>query len=92
MTGFSDPYCMLGIIPGSRIEEMDRNIREQESNPKDSPSKAKTILRKFSGSLRDRLKGSSKDGNTHVIPAKFIQSTKFIANSLNPVWNEKFKL
>lgn len=68
---------------------MDRNIQEQDT--KDT-SKAKTILRKFSGSLRDRLKGSSKDGPSHVIPAKFIQSTKVIANSLNPLWNENFKL
>lgn len=80
---------MLGIIPGSRIAELERNTQDQETK---DPSKAKSIFRKFSGSLRDRLKGSSKDNPTPVIPAKFIQSTKFITNTLNPEWHEKFKL
>ncbi|KAF6032338.1 hypothetical protein EB796_009359 [Bugula neritina] len=84
---FSDPYCMLGIIPGSRAAEL--SIASEDQSNKDS--KSKSLLRKLSGSLRDKIKTNSKDKPTHIIPAKFIQSTKVISNSLNPVWEEKFK-
>lgn len=86
LVGFSDPYCMLGIIPGSRASEI-----LLDEDHKDG--KEKTLLRKFSASLRDSIRGkSSKDKPKHVIPAKYIQSTKVIPNSLNPTWQEKFKL
>jgi len=79
---------MLGIIPGSRAAEL--SIASEDQSNKDS--KSKSLLRKLSGSLRDKIKTNSKDKPTHIIPAKFIQSTKVISNSLNPVWEEKFKL
>ena len=86
---------MLGIIPGSRLAELCLTNGEEVSAPsaaKDTKNKAKSMLRKFSGSLRDKIKTGPREKAQHIIPAKFIRSTKFISKNLNPVWNERFKL
>ena len=96
VVGFSDPYCMLGIIPGSRIAELHlsngEDLTSTTSSKDNKANKAKSMLRKFSGSLRDKIRAGPREKPQHIIPAKFIRSTKFIPNSLNPVWNERFKL
>lgn len=78
---------MLGVVPGSRAAEI---LLDDDGNGKEG--KDKTLLRKFSASLRDSFKKSHKGKPKRIIPAKYIQSTKVVSNSLNPVWNEKFKL
>jgi len=85
LAGFSDPYCMLGVIPGSRLAEL--SVTADGEEPKDE----KTLLRRLSSSLKRGMR-NKKDKTKHIIPAKFIQSTKVIENSLNPTWNERFKL
>ncbi|XP_067937047.1 BAI1-associated protein 3-like [Watersipora subatra] len=92
--GFSDPYCMLGIIPGSRLIELSLTNQDAASDPSSkefSKSKSKSMLRKFSGSLRDKIRMGPREKPQHIIPAKFIRSTKFIPHNLNPVWNERFR-
>lgn len=91
LLGFSDPYCMLGIMPEGRLQSMDGNTEgsslgssdEENSNrarDRDKGGFRKFSMRKKSAALRDML------------PAKYIQTTRVIPNSLNPIWNDKFRL
>ncbi|XP_045213590.2 BAI1-associated protein 3-like isoform X3 [Mercenaria mercenaria] len=87
--GFSDPYCMLGIMPGHRIESLEgteggsMGSSDEEnsgrSREKDKGNFRKFSLKKKSAALRD------------LLPAKYIQTTRVIPNTLNPVWNDKFR-
>ncbi|XP_033744420.1 BAI1-associated protein 3-like isoform X1 [Pecten maximus] len=83
--GFSDPYCMLGIWPG-RLQDGD--VFSDEDEQTKSKEKKGSITRKLSmpGSKKKRDK-SARD----VIPAKYIRSTNVVQNTLNPVWNERFR-
>lgn len=90
ISGFSDPYCMLGIMPGRRMEHegsteggsMGSSDEENSSRPREKEKRGlrKFSLRKKSTALRD------------LLPAKYIQTTSVIPNTLNPVWNDKFRL
>lgn len=91
VAGFSDPYCMLGILPGSRMQQeaiesgtgsMGSSDEEnQRPRDKDKGFKKFSIKRKEkSAAIRDQL------------PAKYIQTTSVKPNTLNPVWNDKFRL
>lgn len=89
-SGFSDPYCMLGIMPGRRLQSMDGSSEGGSLGSSDEETTNRS---------RDRDKGfrkfSLKKKSTAVrdmLPAKYIQTTSVIPNSLNPVWNEKFRL
>lgn len=86
LAGFSDPYCMLGIWPGRLADGAD--VFSDEDEQAKSKEK-KGSIRKLSmpGSKKKRDK-SARD----VIPAKYIRSTDVVPNSLNPVWNERFRL
>ena len=64
-TGFSDPYCMLGIVPISMLKPFAQRFAM------------------FEGKI-----ATAAD----VIPAKFIKSTSVKFNTLQPIWNEKFRL
>ena len=88
ISGFSDPYCMLGIMPARRVESMDgteggslgSSDEENSGRYKEKRGLRKFSLRKKSAALRD------------LLPAKYIQTTRVIPNTLNPVWNDKFRL
>lgn len=62
--GFSDPYCMLGIVPISMLKPFAQRFAM------------------FEGKIATA---------TDVIPAKFIKSTSVKFNTLQPIWNEKFR-
>ena len=120
--GFSDPYCMLGIMPGSKtmfkISDSDgengeelktrQKISEKKGGVSRNSSKAEatqktSFLKRFSSFRRSGKSkpaaplvhnaSSSKLGNNKSkIPAKYIQATTVKKATLNPVWNEKFRL
>ncbi|XP_064617037.1 BAI1-associated protein 3-like [Liolophura sinensis] len=87
--GFSDPYCMLGIMPGKVPEDAMNAISSDEDSAKSKEKEKKGPLKKFSQSLK------KKKDKTHAVrdmlPAKLIKTTSVKNNTLNPVWNEKFR-
>ncbi|KAJ8319416.1 hypothetical protein KUTeg_004507 [Tegillarca granosa] len=87
--GYSDPYCMVGIIPG-RLADQDLSniVFSDDEEPKPKEKEKKSGLRKFSTSLRKKKDPTVKD----LLPAKYIRTTIVQPNTLNPVWNEKFRL
>ncbi|XP_041363362.1 BAI1-associated protein 3-like [Gigantopelta aegis] len=94
--GFSDPYCMLGIMPG-RPPDLDQNAMfssDEESNKKDKDKKDKDKkdrgLRRLSTSLR-RSKRDKNYAVKELLPARLIRTTSVKPNTLNPEWNEKFR-
>ncbi len=119
--GFSDPYCMLGIVPGDsgRISELKNFDSDSlESNQKDISkqnsikkvginrysSKAEighksSFIKRFSSFRRSENKThvlpltqiSAKSNNVQL-PAKYIKATTVKKATLNPEWNEKFRL
>lgn len=82
--GFSDPYCMCGIVPGRLINE-DGSDQGVFSDEEDHGEKKKSG-RKFS------LTGKKKDKSVrNLLPARLIKTTFVVPNSVNPEWNEKFR-
>ena len=83
---------MLGIMPG-KPPDLDQNATfssDEESNKKDKDRKDRG-LRRLSTSLRR----SKKDKNYAVkelLPARLIRTTSVKPKTLNPEWNEKFRL
>lgn len=130
--GFSDPYCMLGIVPGNRKTPIDEqndtvthslcklptvqnfNINQplqsaQPSNQKSSLIKRFSSFRRSEKSHPPQSLNFAKDSNlnknkstpnsnlkltgvSEKLPAKYIQATNVKKATLNPVWNESFRL
>jgi BAI1-associated protein 3 len=92
LAGFSDPYCMLGILPGARVIK-DRLQESHSSYSSDEEAakggKKESALKKFSQSFK---KKKDKTTARDMIPAKYIKCTSVKPNTLNPVWNERFTL
>ncbi|XP_042902243.1 BAI1-associated protein 3 isoform X2 [Parasteatoda tepidariorum] len=89
--GFSDPYCMLGIQPANTLER--RNSSDDEfgtGSIKGSPRR-QGGLKKLGASLKrkDRIRSNSI---SETLPAKFIRTTSVKPQTLNPRWNEQFRL
>ncbi|ELU07462.1 hypothetical protein CAPTEDRAFT_226475 [Capitella teleta] len=89
--GFSDPYCMLGILPGSRVAK-DRLLDSNQSSYSSDEDAVKggrkeSALKKFSQSFKKKKDKTARE----LIPARFIKSTSVKPKTLNPLWNEKFK-
>lgn len=86
--GFSDPYCMLGIMPG-RLLDQDLSsavLSDEEDHHRKEEKKRGGSLRKFS------LTKKKKDKTVkELIPAKLIKTTDVKPNTVNPVWEEKFR-
>jgi len=80
LSGFSDPYCMLGIVSSAA----QRDAGDIEGDRSGAGMK-------WSGA---GIKSSGAGIKTAVdrIPARFIKTTSVKENTLNPVWNEKFCL
>ncbi|XP_070579273.1 BAI1-associated protein 3-like [Ptychodera flava] len=83
--GYSDPYCMLGIMPGAGFDGIADSDEEKEDKPK------KKMSLKHRGSKKDKQKNKSTSVRDQL-PAKFIKVTEVKRETLNPVWNEKFQL
>ncbi|XP_063444013.1 BAI1-associated protein 3-like isoform X1 [Mytilus trossulus] len=82
--GFSDPYCMGGIVPGRRLNEneSDQGVFSDE----DEHLERRKSGRKFS------LTGKKKDRSArNLVPARLIRTTHVVPNTVNPEWNEKFR-
>lgn len=103
ITGFSDPYCMLGIQPAGAppvspqpMPTTPRTLSDVGfDNNTDSPSHDK--LRKHSFRLSFKRKDGSarreqRDSLGGPVPAKFIRATSIKPHTLCPKWMEKFKL
>ncbi|KAL1417597.1 hypothetical protein MTO96_006151 [Rhipicephalus appendiculatus] len=105
--GYSDPYCMLGIQPCSNSDPQRRRRRsssatsgcgsdEEPPSGGRSPAGSATgsprrSLRKLGASFKKREpRSGSLEGAT--VPAKFIRTTTVKPATLNPRWNERFRL
>ncbi|KAG8196992.1 hypothetical protein JTE90_013136 [Oedothorax gibbosus] len=95
--GFSDPYCMLGIQPANTLERRNSSDDEFGSGSSGSggkggsPGGGRRGLKKLGASLkrRDRIRSNSI---SETLPAKFIRTTSVKPQTLNPRWNEQFRL
>ncbi|XP_064637155.1 BAI1-associated protein 3-like isoform X4 [Lineus longissimus] len=90
--GFSDPYCMLGIMPGRKASAARLDINEGGTYSSDEelkPKEKRSALKKFSQSIKRKKEKHTvvKD----ILPAKYIKSTTVQPCTLNPNWNEKFR-
>ena len=86
--GFSDPYCMCGIVPGRRLDEnaSDQGVFSDEDEHESRERKKSTSGRKFSLSRK-------KDKSArNMVPARLIKASNVCHNTINPEWNEKFRL
>ncbi|XP_077489967.1 BAI1-associated protein 3-like isoform X9 [Amblyomma americanum] len=105
--GYSDPYCMLGIQPAGNVDPQRRRRRSSsatsgcgsdEEPPAGGRSPAgsatgspRRSLRKLGASFKKREpRSGSLEGAT--VPAKFIRTTTVKPATLNPRWNERFRL
>jgi len=92
--GFSDPYCMLGLIGTKSRKHVDLTSMPSQDNmmadDKDWRARKASLYR----SSRSK---SRKDCHTvevilEQLPAKFIRATTVKKATLNPVWNEHFQM
>ncbi|GFT35586.1 BAI1-associated protein 3 [Nephila pilipes] len=89
--GFSDPYCMLGIQPANTLERRNSSDEELGSGSIKGSPRRQGGLKKLGASLkrRDRIRSNSI---SDTLPAKFIRTTSVKPQTLNPMWNEQFRL
>ncbi|CAF0764647.1 unnamed protein product [Didymodactylos carnosus] len=102
--GFSDPYCMLGIVPeerkfvqnggGSSDEEGGSTTTDGTAERKPGFMKRLKSFRKSTTRRREgREKGVPPVAGAlrDKLPAKYIQTTDVKKATLNPIWMEKFR-
>ena len=80
---------MLGIMPG-RLLDQDLSaavLSDEEDHHKKEEKKRGGSLRKFSLTKRKKDKTVKE-----LLPAKLIKTTDVKPNTVNPVWEEKFRL
>ena len=104
VAGFSDPYCMLGIMPGHHDNDSGGvySSGEEDSpiscSPKSRDRERVDSERRHSGRHRFSLhrkkdrSGSASVAVRDMLPARLIRTTVVRPNTLSPVWKEKFRL
>lgn len=98
--GFSDPYCMLGIQPmvaPSSPQPQPYIANRTLSDPCSDQTGNHEKLRKhhsfkLSFKRKDGRVREQRDSLSGALPAKFIRATSVKPHTLNPRWNEKFRL
>ncbi|CAB3400480.1 unnamed protein product [Caenorhabditis bovis] len=100
VNGFSDPFAMMGVVPGrrenSQVVEANPVEEEQEKEVKSprlpSHNKKDGLMHRFGGSFRRKVgPKKGKNADTGTIPAKIIKASSVQKKTLNPKWNEKFQ-
>lgn len=82
---------MLGIMPG-RISEVDSGAA-MSSDEESGTSQDKDKGRHHNTKMFSLRKKTSKNAVVRdLLPAKLIKTTQVKTNTLDPVWNEKFRL
>ncbi|OQV24473.1 BAI1-associated protein 3 [Hypsibius exemplaris] len=93
--GFSDPYCMLGLIGHKSRKHVDLTSTPSQDNAMTDEGKD-WRARKVSLYGKNRSKSRKDCTNNDVIleqlPAKFIRATTVKKATLNPIWNESFHM
>lgn len=101
LVGFSDPYCMLGIMPMGPCQApplspqpplTPRTLPDTGQMDSLSIDSADNKLRKHSSFRLSFKRKSQHRDSMGPMPAKIIKATSVKPNTLNPKWNEKFKL
>jgi len=134
--GFSDPYCMLGILPSADLNNNNNNNNSSDEdtvlqnlpgsskNSSHNATRSESLAGSSSGTVTELVKTSfikrfssfrrsqhkkhehgasnrspslpkganKKSHKSFRLPAKYIQTTDVKKETLNPVWNQKFKL
>src|SRR5277367_4142493 len=73
VTGFSDPYCMLGIVPANAAHATSAGNNSGGSGSTGTPTRG----------------SQKKKTPLENIPARYIKTTTVRNNTLDPVWNER---
>ncbi len=84
---------MLGVVPGGACVRSDGSVSSDDEtvrSPRRTGSTSKGgALKKFSQSFKRK---KDRDTARDLIPARYIRGTSVKPNTLNPVWNEKFRV
>ncbi|KIH51544.1 C2 domain protein [Ancylostoma duodenale] len=94
INGFSDPFAMMGVVPGKReVPEVIEPAEEEAVKSPKNQLKRDTVLQRFGGSFRRKVgkKGSKIRSDSGTIPAKLIKASSVQKKTLNPQWNERFQ-
>ncbi|PVD39324.1 hypothetical protein C0Q70_01954 [Pomacea canaliculata] len=94
--GYSDPYCMLGIMPGRSSQDNDSGgVFSSDEEPQRTKDKEREKAEKDRHGAKRFSLHRKKDRTSQVIrgqlPARLIRTTKVKPNTLNPVWKERFR-
>ncbi|ULT80634.1 hypothetical protein L3Y34_010887 [Caenorhabditis briggsae] len=98
VNGFSDPFAMMGVVPGTRKENQPMTETahpekdEQEAkSPRMLHGKKDGLMHRFGGSFRRKVNKKGKPQDTCTIPAKLIKASSVQKKTLNPKWSERFQ-
>ena len=85
---------MLGIMPGRRLQSEEHSPAERVSVGSSDEDNSSPMEKDRKGlGFRFSMKKKEKSGTVRdILPAKYIQTTSVKPNTLNPEWNERFRL